>query len=156
MLFCVQIGHCKCPNQALFLIIKLKKLNTFVRTLTAIGNMAKEEINHKEEKQIIGNIIKEKFLNSGLTIDQFAERLCCEVRNVHRIFKRNRMDVDLLSKVSEALNFNFFKLYSDRLSFNNTVSRTKKKVQLNLEIDVSDEAIAAGKIYGYCEINKWE
>jgi transcriptional regulator with XRE-family HTH domain len=88
--------------------------------------MANDEINRKKEKQIIGNLVKEKFLSSGLTISQFAEHICCEARNVHRIFKRERIDVDLLTKISKALKFDFFKLYSDELSFNNPVPETKR------------------------------
>ena len=51
----------------------------------------------------IGKKIKEKFSESNLTINEFAELLNCERTNVYRIFERKSVDSELLCKISKIL-----------------------------------------------------
>ena len=46
------------------------------------------------------------------TISWFAKKLCCDRTNVYSIFKRQSIDTELLLRISEALHYDFFALYS--------------------------------------------
>ena len=59
----------------------------------------------------IGNKIKEKFLDSGLSGAEFARLLNYERTNIYRIFERESIDTVLLLKISEVLQFDFFVYY---------------------------------------------
>lgn len=63
------------------------------------------------EKIDIGKKIKEKFLESNLTINEFSELLNCERTNIYRIFQRKSVDTELLCKISKILEFNFMDYY---------------------------------------------
>lgn len=60
----------------------------------------------------IGNIIKEKFDEQGLSVSWFAKELCCDRTNIYSIFKRESIDTSLLVKISTILKHDFFKYYS--------------------------------------------
>ena len=66
------------------------------------------------EKIEIGKKIKEKFSESNLTINEFAELLNCERTNVYRIFERKSVDSELLCKISKILGFNFMDYYLEK------------------------------------------
>lgn len=55
----------------------------------------------------IGNIIKEKFDKSGLSISQFAQMINRTRTTIYDIFNRKSIDIDLLIQISEVLQFNF-------------------------------------------------
>lgn len=57
-------------------------------------------------------------------------------QNVYTIFKRQSIDTALLQKISEVLNFDFFKLYSDAISLNeyDKLSAEQKLFVKDLEI----------------------
>lgn len=61
----------------------------------------------------IGNIIKEKFDEQGLSVSWFAKELCCDRTNIYSIFKRESIDTSLLVKISTILKHDFFKYYSN-------------------------------------------
>lgn len=64
------------------------------------------------KKQIhIGSIIKEKFEASEHTVAWFARKINYDRTNIYRIFDRESIDTELLMKISEALNFDFFIYY---------------------------------------------
>lgn len=60
----------------------------------------------------IGNIIKERFNELGLSVSWFAGELCCDRTNIYSIFKRESIDTALLVKISSILKHDFFKYYS--------------------------------------------
>ena len=62
----------------------------------------------KQPNLHIGHLIKSVFDESGMTISELARRLHYERTNIYTIFKRRTIDVELLVKLSEALNHNFF------------------------------------------------
>lgn len=43
------------------------------------------------------------------TIQWFAERLCCDRRNIYRIFERENIDIIMLMRISNILQHDFFK-----------------------------------------------
>jgi hypothetical protein len=102
----------------------------------------------KQQNIQIGSLIKEKFLESGLSIAQFANAISCKRDNVYDIFRRERIDTEQLLKISRALNFDFFKVFSDRIE-------NKNMVQICINISIPIEAIDdKSKICEYCEVNK--
>lgn len=76
----------------------------------------------------IGHMVKSVFDKSGLSVAEFARRIHCERTNVYKIFNRQSIDVEILVKISEALEHNFLAdvmkhyglsaKYSTNLSFN--------------------------------------
>ena len=63
---------------------------------------------NKDDKPTIGELIAIEVRKQGLTMDQFAQKICCQRANVYKIFRRNTMDIALLKQISEALNHNYF------------------------------------------------
>lgn len=61
----------------------------------------------------IGELIKQKFEKRGCTVSWFAQKLSCDRSNIYDIFKRESIDTKRLYKISETLEFNFFKVLSD-------------------------------------------
>lgn len=63
----------------------------------------------------IGERIKEVFMAmpKNCNVDWFAKELNCDRRNVYRIFQRDNIDIELLGRISQILNHNFFKDLSD-------------------------------------------
>lgn len=56
----------------------------------------------------IGDVIKEELYKQGHTASWLAERIPCERSNVYHIFSRNDIGIELLFRISKALNHNFF------------------------------------------------
>lgn len=63
----------------------------------------------------IGKRIREVLEERGFNACWLAERIPCERSNVYNIFKRESIAVDLLYRISELLNHDFFKEISDEL-----------------------------------------
>ena len=62
----------------------------------------------KPSKEIsIGARIKEIFEQSEMSISQFAKLLHCDRSNINNIFRRKKIDIDLLLEISKALNHDF-------------------------------------------------
>lgn len=74
----------------------------------------------------IGQLVKSVFDESGMTVSELARKLHCERTNVYTIFRRRTIDVELLAKLSKALNYNFLdeamKLYGLTATFSPTLS----------------------------------
>ena len=83
------------------------------------------------QKLHIGHMVKSVFDESGLSVAEFARRIHCERTNVYKIFNRQSVDVEILVKISDALEHNFLEdvmkhyglsaKYSANLSFNITL-----------------------------------
>jgi hypothetical protein len=63
----------------------------------------------------IGEEIERKFQDSGLKLTVFADKINTGERNVYSIFKRRDISAEMLRKISNVLNFNFFALYEEGL-----------------------------------------
>lgn len=59
----------------------------------------------------IGNLIKKKVKESGLSITNFAKAINCSRRNAYTIFERESIDTMLLTKIGEVLDYNFFQFF---------------------------------------------
>ena len=72
----------------------------------------------------IGRLIKAELDRQGRKSQWFADQLCFERTNVYNIFRRHSIDTDLLLRISQILQYDFFALYSQRI-FNVEDSSTK-------------------------------
>ena len=63
----------------------------------------------------IGHEIELELRRQERTITWFAGKLCCNRRNIYRIFEREGIDTELLRRISIVLGRNFFTLLSSDL-----------------------------------------
>ena len=65
----------------------------------------------------IGERIKAVFdsMPKSCTVDWFAGQLNCDRRNIYRIFKKDNIDIHLLARIGQILNYDFFKDLSDKI-----------------------------------------
>jgi len=70
----------------------------------------------KNSKIHIGKLIEKKFNESGMTKTSFATKLCYRRNNIYNIFKKTTIDVELLYRISDALQHNFFEYYTQKLN----------------------------------------
>lgn len=64
----------------------------------------------------IGNVIKEELIRQGRSASWLARVLYCDRSNVYKLFKKKSLDSDLLLRISEALQTDFFRYYSASLA----------------------------------------
>ncbi len=64
---------------------------------------------------MIGPMVKNKLKERRHTVVWFAAQLGCSRTNVYKIFAKPSIDAEELFKISKILDFDFFKVYSDRL-----------------------------------------
>lgn len=50
------------------------------------------------------------------TINWLAAKLCCDRRNIYRIFAKENIDIQLLGRISEILDHDFFADLSEELN----------------------------------------
>ncbi|MBR5984561.1 MAG: helix-turn-helix transcriptional regulator [Bacteroidales bacterium] len=61
----------------------------------------------------IGQHIKEVMKQKGVTATQLANDICCARPHIHRIFRKDNIDIGLLQRISKALDHDFFRDLSD-------------------------------------------
>jgi hypothetical protein len=60
----------------------------------------------------IGKLIQAKMEEEGRSVTWLSEQLHCDRSNIYKIYRKATIDTDLLSLISESLNFDFFQYYS--------------------------------------------
>lgn len=63
----------------------------------------------------IGDLIRQELIRQDRTPTWLARKINCERTNVYDIFERTSINTDLLVKISEILECDFFARYSDNL-----------------------------------------
>ncbi len=63
----------------------------------------------------IGSLIREELHRQERTVSWFAKHLYCDRSNVYDIFKRANLDTELLFRISQLLQCDFFSHYSHEL-----------------------------------------
>lgn len=63
----------------------------------------------------IGKIIEEELRNQERSVVWLSRKLNCNRTNVYKIFHRASIDTELLLKISNILNRDFFAYYTSRL-----------------------------------------
>lgn len=61
----------------------------------------------------IGQHIKKVMKEKDITATQLAKDICCTRPHIHKIFRKNNLDISLLSHISKALRHDFFKDLSE-------------------------------------------
>ncbi len=64
----------------------------------------------------IGQCIKEELERQERTVSWLARKLNCHRSVVYRIFNKNSIDTGVLKRISEIMNYDFFKEYSDEMN----------------------------------------
>lgn len=80
-------------------------LQFFLFVRKSLPNFAQK---NKKMEKTIGARIQSIVQKRGLSVTEFANQINCVRQNVHNIFKRNNIDIDLLRRISEVLGHNFF------------------------------------------------
>ena len=65
------------------------------------------------EEPHIGKLIKEELARQGRSITWLARQLGYSRQNAYKIFSRKWIYTDLLLKISDLLDYDFFQCYSD-------------------------------------------
>lgn len=63
----------------------------------------------------IGQLIKDELQAQERTVSWFARKLHLDRSNVYRLFQKNSIDTDLLSRISLILGRDFFEILSDNI-----------------------------------------
>ena len=65
----------------------------------------------------IGNMIQAQLKEQGRTMTWFADAIHCDRSNVYKMLRRETIDLILLMKISELLNYDFLHDCSNALAF---------------------------------------
>lgn len=66
-----------------------------------------------QEAPHIGNLIKEELARQERTVTWLARKLCCSRQNVYHLFECQWVNMEILLRLCDIMNCNFFKVYSD-------------------------------------------
>ncbi len=64
---------------------------------------------------LIGELIKKELKRQGKTSVWLAQELGCHRTNIYKVYGRATIDTGMLFHISQLLNVDFFKLYSEAL-----------------------------------------
>jgi hypothetical protein len=75
----------------------------------------------------IGVLIKDELTAQERTVSWFARKLHTDRSNIYRLFQKNSVDTDLLSRISIVLNKDFFALLSSNYAERNDTQATDEE-----------------------------
>lgn len=84
--------------------------NAFLFALTRMGQLTENKMN---ELPHIGELIRAELHRQGRSNAWLAQQLACHPRTVGKIFQKDIIDTRQLLIISKALQYDFFKHYSD-------------------------------------------
>ncbi len=61
----------------------------------------------------IGQLIHAKLNENGQTVVWLSSQIPCSRQNLYKVFKKDCIDTDMLMRISQILEYDFFQLYSD-------------------------------------------
>ncbi|MCL2245520.1 MAG: XRE family transcriptional regulator [Lentimicrobiaceae bacterium] len=70
----------------------------------------------KKEHQCIGDLIKEKLMEQGRSVRWLAIKIGYTPSNIYKTLKYEYIHSELIVRISNVLEYNFFTYYSDRLN----------------------------------------
>lgn len=113
----------KRPPYAVFFLAIIKGTAFLVFGLEPCGVEANHNRKMKENKEKktterihIGSLIQKQLKQDGRKATWFADEISCTRPNLYKIFGKAHLDCELLMRISIALDFDFFKYYSDIVS----------------------------------------
>ena len=74
---------------------------------------APRKANAMEEEPHIGNLIKEELAQQGRSITWLAKQLGYSRQHVYKLFRRKWIYTDLLLKICDLLDYDFFRCFSE-------------------------------------------
>ncbi len=95
----------------------------------------------------LGEKIKEVFEAKGIKLIDFADQIGTVRQNVYRLFERDSLDSDLLYKISQVLDYDFFQHY--QVSPANKPSTSNEGISINEIAVLKDELETARKEIEY-------
>lgn len=75
----------------------------------------------------VGNLIKEKLSQRNVSISEFAKMLYMDESNLYKTLKKKHINTELLARISELLNYNFF------VDFQNQMEKNKCLLLIQME-----------------------
>ena len=81
----------------------------------------------QNNKNTIGRIIEDEVRKQQIPITEFAKLICCQRSNVYDIFKRDKMDIIQLKRISKVLKRNFFKELAEDIELINEKDITNEE-----------------------------
>ena len=63
----------------------------------------------------IGELIRERLKDEERSVSWFARKLSCSRANVYKIFRKEYIDTELLTRISRILDYDFFQYFSEHL-----------------------------------------
>lgn len=82
-------------------------------SLFASGERLHYKANAMTEEPHIGNLIREVLKQQGRSITWLGKQLGCSRQNIYKILRRNWIYTDMLLKISDLLDYDFFKCFSE-------------------------------------------
>ena len=61
----------------------------------------------------IGSILRKYMYNHGISPQWLASKIGCNRSKIYKIYEKKSIDIDLLIKISEILNYNFLDEYRE-------------------------------------------
>lgn len=92
----------------------------------------------------IGELIKNKMDEIGMTSAELGRRIDTSRQNTARLLKLKSLDSEQLFKIGKALNYNFFKHYSfdnPQQNVDGKVTEIDSKIKVSIQLDLSREDI---------------
>ena len=94
----------------------------------------------KIRRNNIGDIIREKVDEAGMSKAKFAENLGIARQNIDKtVFLKHSIDTDLLCRISEVLNCNLFDYYIDEDGCNKVDYSLRRELKAKLTIEMGEE-----------------
>lgn len=92
-------------------------------------------------QKIIGQLIEERVKAQKLGVTEFAKLIGTERSNVYDIFKRSSIDTDLLKKIGQVLEYDFFQDLLEPETLKEIVLRHSMTNRIYVELSLSDEDV---------------
>ena len=77
------------------------------------GRKAPPQGKRMTEEPHIGNLIREELHQQGRSITWLGKQLGCSRQNIYKILRRNWIYTDMLLEISDLLDYDFFKCFSE-------------------------------------------
>lgn len=88
----------------------------------------------------LGEFIREKVEQTGISKAEFARKIGLLRQNIEKtVFMKNSLDTDLLCRISEELDYNFFELYKNTEHCNTADYITPIELKAKITIEMGAE-----------------
>ena len=95
----------------------------------------------------IGQIIKDILDQRNMTVIEFADKIGMTRNNAYNIFERQSIDTDLLKKIGQLLEYDFFLFFLEEKTIQNIKHDNSKKTKIFIELELDDKDISNVGVY---------